>query len=505
MRAIMVMFDSLNRKMLSPYGCDWMKTPNFARLAEKTVTFDTCFVGSMPCMPARRELHTGRYNFLHRSWGPMEPFDDSMPEILKDHGVHTHLTTDHYHYFEDGGATYHTRYRSYEAFRGQEGDAWKGVVGGVARPENLNGREALYWNEQDFVNRSYMDTVEKQPQTLTFDAGLHFMERNKEADNWFLQIETFDPHEPFYSQQRFKALYPHEYHGKLFDWPLYQKVTEDEETVNHLRMEYAALLSMCDESLGRVLDLMDQNDMWKDTMLIVCTDHGFMLGEHDHWAKCYFPFYNEIANTPLFIWDPRTKKQNERRKSLVQTIDLPATLLEFFGLPLPADMQGKPLVETIRCDAPVREGGLYGIHGGQICCTDGRYTYLRSPVSSNEPLYQYTLMPTRHGDRRAFFSDEELKTMERCEPLPFTKGLPVMRTKAHSANNQHLYPTMLFDTEKDPMQMQPLNDPEQEARMCRLMQRLMKENDAPAEQFVRMGFEQEESGKDNLEEGVRIS
>ena len=86
--------------------------------------------------------------------------------------------------------------------------------------------------------------------------------------------------------------------------------------------------------------------------------------------------------------------------------------------------------------------------------------------------------------------------MERCEPLPFTKGLPVMRTKAHSVNNQHLYPTMLFDTEKDPMQMQPLNDPEQEARMCRLMQRLMKENDAPAEQFVRMGFGQEENGKD---------
>lgn len=44
----------------------------------------------------------------------MEPFGDSMPEILKDHGVHTHLVTGQYHYFEDGGATYHTRYRSYE-------------------------------------------------------------------------------------------------------------------------------------------------------------------------------------------------------------------------------------------------------------------------------------------------------------------------------------------------------------------------------------------------------
>ena len=44
--------------------------PNFERLAAHTVCFDKSYVGSLPCMPARRELHTGRYNFLHRSWGP---------------------------------------------------------------------------------------------------------------------------------------------------------------------------------------------------------------------------------------------------------------------------------------------------------------------------------------------------------------------------------------------------------------------------------------------------
>ena len=79
MKAIMVMFDSLNRRLMQPYGGDWVDTPNFARLAERAVTFENAFIGSMPCMPARRELHTGRYNFLHRSWGPLEPFDDSMP------------------------------------------------------------------------------------------------------------------------------------------------------------------------------------------------------------------------------------------------------------------------------------------------------------------------------------------------------------------------------------------------------------------------------------------
>lgn len=48
---------------------------------------------------------------------------------------------------------------------------------------------------------------------------------------------------------------------------------------------YAALLTMCDTYLGKFLDYMDENDMWKDTMLIVNTDHGFLLGEHDRWAK----------------------------------------------------------------------------------------------------------------------------------------------------------------------------------------------------------------------------
>ncbi|MBU3067818.1 sulfatase-like hydrolase/transferase [Nocardia sp. NEAU-G5] len=95
MKAIMAMFDSLNRRMLPPYGCDWTDAPNFARLAERAVTFDNAWAGSMPCMPARHEIHTGRHNFLHRSWGPLEPFDDSMPELLKQNGIHTHLASDH--------------------------------------------------------------------------------------------------------------------------------------------------------------------------------------------------------------------------------------------------------------------------------------------------------------------------------------------------------------------------------------------------------------------------
>jgi len=477
------MFDSLNRRMLPPYGCDWTHAPNFARLATRTVTFTSSFVGSMPCMPARRELHTGRYNFLHRSWGPLEPFDDSMPEILAKNGVYTHLVTDHYHYWEDGGATYHTRYSSFETTRGQEHDQWKAEVAEPGKPEHVGQMDRYH-----LVNRKYMRSEEDQPQPGTFGQGLEFIETNKDQDNWFLHIETFDPHEPFFSNQNYKDLYPHEYDGPEFYWPKYGPVNETRDQVEHCRYEYAALLSMCDKYLGKVLDAFDKHDLWKDTMLIVNTDHGFLLGEHDHWAKMAMPWYNELANTPLFIWDPRCGCRGERRGALVQTIDLAPTLLDFFGVERPKDMLGQPLKGAVAEDTPVREAALYGMFGGHMNCTDGRYVYMRAPVDpKNAALFNYTLMPTH---MRGMFRPEELQNASLAEPFSFTKGYPLLKTPASGWNQFHRFGTMLFDTETDPGQLKPINDPEIEQRMIRLMVDLMKQNDAPREQYARLGLEE---------------
>ena len=500
MKAIMVMFDTLNRRMLPPYGCDWTHAPNFARLAERTVTFDNCYVGSMPCMPARRELHTGRYNFLHQGWCPLEPFDDSMPELLSENGIYTHLSTDHLHYFEDSGASYHTRYDSWDYHRGQEGDAWIGQVEDPAEPESLNRMrmrpEGLRRNDhklrQDWINREFMDSEEKQPQAKTFGAGLEFLRRNQGQDGWFLQIETFDPHEPFFTQQKYKDLYPHEYSGEHFDWPPYRRVEESPEEVRQARYEYAALLSMCDEYLGKVLDLMDELAMWDDTMLIVCTDHGFLLGEHDWWAKIIPPFYNEIAHTPLFIWDPRSRVAGARRAQLTQMIDLPATLLEYFGVERPADMQGIPLGEVLAADAPTRDAALFGVHGGHVNITDGRYVYMRGPEDplQNEPLYEYTLMPNHMRHR---FTAAELQDFELAEPFSFTKGCRTLKVASRQTDNPPPRYTLLFDLESDPGQESPVDNVAEEARLSARMAELMRANDAPVEQFERLGLAVEES------------
>jgi arylsulfatase A-like enzyme len=491
MRAIMVMFDSLNRHLLSPYADTFVQAPNFERLAERTVTFDHFYAGSMPCMPARRELHSGRHNFLHRSWGPLEPFDDSMPEMLRDAGVHTHLVSDHPHYWEDGGATYHTRYSTWEFFRGQEGDPWKGVVGGPHGDEpRFRGGLVARIRRQDAINRSYMPTEADHYQTRTVDAGLHFLHTNVGADDWMLQIELFDPHEPFFVHDEFKKLYGElaDADADAFDWPGYQKVSESPELIEAARRSYAALVSMCDKSLGRVLDVMDDQGMWDDTMLIVNTDHGYLLGEHGWWAKGMMPWFDQLIHLPFFLWDPRDGRRGVRSTALAQTIDIAPTLLRFFGLEPTPDMQGHDLAGGLGDgDTFPREAALFGLFGAHVNITDGRHTYMRSSVdAANAPLEEHTLMPTH---MRARFSPRELTDWEPAEPFTFTKGLRTMRIPARAPYiNPWRHGTLLFDLDADPGQERPLSDDELELHMVRLLVQRLRDSDAPASQYRRLGL-----------------
>ncbi len=523
MRAVMMMFDSLNRALLSPYGCTDVPTPNFERLARRSVRFDNCYAGSLPCMPARRELQTGRYNFLHRSWGPMEPFDDSVPMMLDRNGIYTHLISDHTHYWEDGGSTYHNRYSSWENVRGQEGDHWK-VLPELMRPyreEELQNKDGKYFHatrglqRHDRVNRTFMQREEDTCMARTVNLGLDFIRNNREADQWFLQIECFDPHEPFFVPEKYKEMFPDEYEGKPLDWPPYHHVTEDAVSQKHLKNQYKALLAMCDEYLGRLLDVFDEYDLWKDTMLIVNTDHGYLLGEHGWWSKIVMPCYDEIVHTPLFIHDPRFDHDGESREQIVQTIDIAASLLEFFGVGLPADMQGRPVSTVIGENKPIRDYALFGIHGAHVNVFDGKYVYMRSPVSGdNKPLFEYTVMPMH---MRNLFSVDEMRdaVQEPGSTFSFTKGCPVWKIPKGNGNGKldfsdllihgmnsedarHIdnnsmvnsvnFGDKLFDMEKDPRQEENLTDVQIRVKMAKLMVRAMKENESPSEQFERIGL-----------------
>jgi len=491
MRAVNLMFDSLNRHMLSAYGCEWTHTPNFDRLARRTVTFNRAYCGSMPCMPARREMHTARPNLLHTPWAPMEPFDDSAIEMLNQQGVQTHLVSDHYHYWEAGAGNYHTKFKTWEFYRGQEGDPFLGYGGDPTVPdhENKKGRP------QDWINRMFIRREPDWPITRTIHAGIDYLKRNAKFDHWFLQLECFDPHEPWYVPERYKDLYPalRDFDGPLFDWPGYCPVDpadDPPEKIERARKHYAALLSMCDAYLGDVLDVFDELDLWDDTMLIVNTDHGFLLGEHDWWAKNAPPWYEELSHLPLFIWDPRQPETaGQRRDSFVQTIDLPVTLLGYFGIEPTEDMLGTDLASVLADDTGGRGAGLFGGWGHYVNVTDGRYVYMRAPVRpDNQPLSRYTLIPM---SLRGGAQSGNPPTLEPAGPFSFTKGLPVWRIAAPHLRNDEVcrWGHLLWDVQADPKQQQPIrDDPALEQRMRDLLVEQMRLCDAPAEQFERLGL-----------------
>lgn len=487
MKAVMLMFDTLTRNHLAPYGGEAI-TPNFTRLAQESAQFDRFYVGSMPCMPARRELHTGRYNFLHRSWGPLEPFDFSAMQSLRQNGVHTHLVTDHKHYWRDGGATYHTRYSTFEFIRGQEGDCWKGQVEkpmiqwqGNEDEETLRRRTGRM--TQDLINRTAMPTQQEHFTHRTISAGMEFLETNQHQDNWFLQIECFDPHEPFFVPEKYLAQYgckPGDFDG----WVPYYCGAPGGEDDEKVRKFYQALITMCDDYLGQLMDKLKALGLWDDTLFIVCTDHGFLLGEHQWWGKNIMPVYNEIANTPFFIRDPRSQTQGVRRQALAQTVDIPATLLEYFDVPRPETMTGRSLRPAIERDEPIRDYALFGYFGGHINITDGDYVYMRCPREQHKDnLYEYTLMPTRIDSP---FKIDELKDIRIHPGFDFTQGVQVMQIPATFGYlNPWRFGDKLFDIKNDPKQLQSLDDAALAHRYAAAMLPLMRQHDAPQELYAR--------------------
>ncbi len=497
MRTLFLLFDSLNRRALECYGGTAI-THNFSRLAERAVVFDNHYVGSLPCMPARRDIHTGRLNFLHRSWGPLEPYDHSFPDLLKNSGIYSHLITDHYHYFEDGGATYHNRYNSWELYRGQEWDPWAALVDPpdekfqrLYHPLQYDPPRTQSGRAQAMINREFIHGEDDYSMVQCFESAWKFLDNNRDADNWVLQIECFDPHEPFFAPEKYRVHYHSDYQGQVLNWPRYNRVEETPEEIREIQANYSALVTMCDTYLGKLLDYFDSHGLWENTALIVSTDHGFMLAEHEWWAKSRMPFYNEVAHIPLIFHHPEFRQYGgERRNALTQTIDIMPTLLELNGVNIPDQVLGHSLISVLEEDKIDRTAVIYGRFGASVNITDGRYTYFLYPDDlDGQELYEYTLMPTH---QKSFFRREEFTDASLENEFAFARGFPVLKLPARRGSGQGAKledtNTVLYDLQTDPGQLQPISMPEREDLLKATIVAELNRHEAPPEAFRRFGL-----------------
>ncbi len=493
MNVVCILLDSLNRHFLPAYGNDWVKTPNLDRLARRACTFDRNWVGSLPCMPARRDLWTGRTEFLYRPWGSLEPFDQPLPRVLRQGQVLTELITDHYHLFERGGENYHIDFEGWEFIRGHENDPWETAQAAI--PPHVDQLSPRYWRNVTHHFHEEKDWL--SPRTL--QATADWLGRNHMQSPFFLLVDEFDPHEPFHVPPPYDTMYEDvPYRGPLFFWPRYGRHPEyTPEQIRHVRAQYAGKVTMCDTWLGKVLDRFDEHGLWDNTALIVLTDHGHFLGDHGWWGKPGCPQYDTIAHTPLFIHVPGSPLAGRRCDALTTTVDLYATILDLQGQTPPAPDglgMGRSLVPLLRGAATsVRDGALYGWFADRVNYTDGRCTYLRAPVRADRgPVAMYSQrwsiapwwqLPAPQAARMSWsahlpWTDCAVGRMELTEK-------EFSRTANQSPDvGAHC----LYDVVADPQQEHNLAGTPREAEYIEKLRAALRSSHAPAEQYVRLGL-----------------
>ncbi|HEU5362971.1 MAG TPA: sulfatase-like hydrolase/transferase [Gaiellaceae bacterium] len=490
MNVLLVLVDSLNRADVPAYGTAEVPLPNLDRLARRAFRFDNHFVGSLPCMPARRELYAGFKEFLWRPWGPLEPADARLPRLVQRAGLRTAIVTDHYHYWEESANGYVQSFQQTELVRGHEWDNWRGPVPAderlpawVERIERWRpgaGRR-YYANVRDF------ETEEDFFPARTFRAAAARLASLRAP--FFLQVESFDVHEPFHVPEPYRSRFGDPADDDRFTlWPPYQDpdalaafmAATSPEELAFVRARYLGKVAMVDRWLGVLLDVLDERALWDDTAVLFTTDHGHDLGTGGVFGKQY-PHRDSHARIPLLVWHPGFPGDGRGIDALTSTVDLFATVAELAGGGA-EPRHGRSLVPLLAGAAGERDGLLYGTFGQGVCCTDGEWTIFKSPPGRG-PLYAYSSLLVESQDIKGIGTPVEHGLFVPGVPLPQWRIPAEVRPLSHE--------DFLFHRPTDPAQERNLWDaePTQRERMLDLLRALVESEGAPPEQLVRLGLQ----------------
>ena len=503
-KAVVVLLDSLNRHMLGCYGGKEFETPNLDRLARRALKFNNHYTGSLPCMPARHDILVGAMDFLWRPWGSIELWERPITYYLRRNGVPTQLFSDHPHLFETGGENYHTDFFAWDYTRGHEGDPWKtredpSWLGAPALPAKAKypaSKGKLVYD----LSRTWFKEELDFPGPKTMQSTADWLRTNGNSlDEFLVFVDEFDPHEPFDTPKPWANKYDPDWEGDLLIWPPYaidgvENGVIDARQGQHIRANYGSKLSMIDHWFGKILDQMDNSDLWDDTMFILCTDHGHYLGEKDIWGKPRVPQYETLGHTPLMIAAPGIAPGEI--DALTTNVDIHATLADLFGLEIEHRTHGKSLLPLIYGEqTSVREYAMGGIFGQWVQVQDGQNKYARAPVGDGFPLSMWSNrwstmpVPSMPGlrlpdpDRRAYLdfmpgSDIPVirQPFQQGDLLPFWSMSPQL--DAH-----HLY-----SIANDPFETHNMLGDPLEKQMLELLHTALTEVEAPREQFDRLGL-----------------
>lgn len=385
---------------IGAYGSQINKTPNIDRLAESGYIFTQSFCTNSICGPSRACVLTGKHS--HKNGlrtnrdGPFDGTQTTLPKLLRRADYRTaligkwHLKStptgfDHWEILQGQGHYYNPAFLTADPAGGvpikkQERGYCTDLITdkAIAWLESHDGTEPFFLMCQHkaphrtwapplrYLNRYQNDRI-KEPATLfddyrgrsdllkanamsiaghfhyAYDLKVHgpvaFADESelRYQDIEYARMDEEQRHawDTAYEPRNERLLSNPPSGEALIRWK-YQRYVK-----NYLRCVDAV-----DDSVGRLLDYLDDKDLADQTIVIYSSDQGFYLGEHGWYDKRWM--FEESLRMPLIIRWPGMPAEGTRCDSLVQNIDYAPTLLEAAGLPIPDEMQGKSLALLLK-------------------------------------------------------------------------------------------------------------------------------------------------------------
>ena len=335
-----------------------------------------------------------------------------------------------------------------------------------------NKPDQPHFRNAQYIRREERDWFSAQ----LFSRAARWVQHNADRE-FFLMIDSFDPHEPWDPPRPYVTLYDdsdeavNEYPVAPYDW-VKGNLTEAE--LKRVQAIYAGEITMVDRWVGHFLDQVATMGLMDETMIILASDHGTHNGDHGRTGKNWV-LWNEITRIPLIVWHPAWG-HGTRPGQFAQPIDYFPTVLDAMGIAVPKSVQlhGQSLLPYLRDGhAPGRDAILYGQFAGTCNLTDGEYALLQGVAESNPPAYAYSSII---ANRNQFDWDAD-----------------ALRCKLTPARHPEKHKTRLYHLPSDPKQENDLaaKAPDTLSRMQKLMVEKLRAIHAPSELSIRLGLAKE--------------
>ncbi len=395
---LFIMADDHAAKAIGCYGYGINRTPNLDRLARDGMRLNHCYVSNSICTPSRAAILTGTYNHVNGVMTLADQMDNRLPNVAK------HLRADGYQtaifgkwHLGEGRAHEPAGFDAWAVVPGQ-GDYFdpvfhepagpvvhKGYVTDIITDMSIDWMAARdhdrpfflmchhkaphrSWEPHPKYRQSYLEDI-----ALPDSFGDDYKNRARAAkaakmriadDMTYLDLGLIQPEggdevgEPVLPGMQVRKL------PKLADVPALRLIDKDtgeiftfdsEAAYDRFKYQryikrYLRTVASIDESVGRILDFLDQEGIGENTLVIYTSDQGFFLGEHGWYDKRFM--YEESFQMPFLARFPAEIKAGTVCDDIASNVDFAPTFLDLAGLPVPSYMQGRSLRPMLQGRTP---------------------------------------------------------------------------------------------------------------------------------------------------------